>query len=61
MTNLDATESRRKKIQQLIDSREKELKKLYRIQRKLVDSSLQPLTKSEIDLIDTVLIKDESK
>jgi hypothetical protein len=59
MTDLDKTENKRKLVQQLIDNREKELKKLYRIQRKLVSSSLQPFSKSETDLIDTLLDYDK--
>ena len=60
MTDLNKTEKTRKQVQELIDIKEKELKKLYRIQRKLVNSSLQTFTKSEIDLLDTLLDYDKS-
>jgi len=60
MTDLNKTEKTRKQVQELIDIKEKELKKLYRIQRKLVNSSLQTFTKSEIDLLYTLLDYDKS-
>lgn len=59
MTDLNKTEKTRKQVQELIDIKERELKKLYRIQRKLVSSSLQPFTKSETDLLDTLLYYDK--
>ena len=59
MTDLNKTEKTRKQVQELIDIKERELKKLYRIQRKLVSSSLQPFTKSETDLLDTLLDYDK--
>ena len=61
MTDLNKTEKTRKQVQELIDIKEKELKKLYRIQRKLVNSSLQTFTKSEIDLLYTLLDYDKSQ
>jgi len=58
MNNIESTEKHRQAIQKSIDKREKELRKLYKIQRKLVNQSLEPFTKIEVELIDIILNKD---
>jgi hypothetical protein len=57
MNKMKDTEKERKAVQKIIDKKEKELRKLYTIQRKLV-YSLDTFTKTETDTIKTILQKD---